>query len=217
MDLSFLIEGAIIYLCFLPILTVHEFGHAWMAWKFGDDTARLQGRISLNPLVHIDLVGTVILPALMILMNATNFGHGVVLFGWGKPVPVNIYKLHPRALGDILVSVAGPIMNFLLAFVLVGLAKLALVFGWTSVTSALVQLSVMSVFLGVFNLLPVPPLDGSHVLKHIIGLSDETYLRLSSFGFLFILILVNTRIVMGLLSSVTMITLSMMFYVFGLK
>src|SRR5260221_7925528 len=121
MDARTLADGLIMFLGLVVLLTFHEFGHAWMAWKSGDDTARLQGRVSLNPLVHIDLIGTVILPLLMIFVPASRF-----LVGWAKPVPVNPQKLHNPKLDDILVTLAGPMMNLFLAVILVGVARVAL-------------------------------------------------------------------------------------------
>ena len=111
-------DGLIQYLMLVALLTFHEFGHAWTAMKCGDDTARLQGRVSLNPVVHIDPIGTVLLPLLMIFMP----GAGRFLIGWAKPVPVNPYNLNQPRRDDILVTMAGPGMNLLLAFGLVALA-----------------------------------------------------------------------------------------------
>src|SRR3974377_1094428 len=126
MDARLLIDGLIMFLGLVVLLTFHEFGHAWVAWRSGDDTARLQGRVSLNPLVHIDLIGTVILPLLMIFLSATGSGLSRFLVGWAKPVPVNPQKLKKPKLDDILVTFAGPGMNLLLAVLLVGLARVAL-------------------------------------------------------------------------------------------
>ena len=95
MQIGHIADGLIHYLGWSSLLTFHEFGHAWTAWKCGDDTARLQGRVSLNPLVHIDPIGTVLLPLMMIFRRR---GVGRFLIGWAKPVPVNPYNLrHPRA------------------------------------------------------------------------------------------------------------------------
>src|SRR3974390_3207653 len=123
MDPRSLIDGLIMYLGLLVLLTFHEFGHAWMAWKCGDDTARLQGRVSLNPIAHIDLLGTVILPLLMILLP----GAGRFLIGWAKPVPVNPLNLRNPRVDDILVTLAGPWMNLLLAVVILGLARVGMI------------------------------------------------------------------------------------------
>ena len=122
MDSNQIADGLIQYLMLIALLTFHEFGHAWTAWKCGDDTARLQGRVSLNPIVHIDPIGTVVLPLLMIFMP----GVGRFLIGWAKPVPVNPSNLNQPRRDDILVTMAGPGMNLILAVSLVGLAKVGL-------------------------------------------------------------------------------------------
>src|SRR5580693_5659474 len=107
-------DGLIFYLGLIVLLTFHEFAHAWVAWKCGDDTARLQGRMSINPIVHIDLLGTVLFPLLMIFTPLGGF-----LIGWAKPVPVNPANLRFPFRDDILIAMAGPAMNFVLAIVLV--------------------------------------------------------------------------------------------------
>src|SRR5437870_13040252 len=111
MDPNMVIDGLIQYLGLIVLLTFHEFGHAWMAMKCGDDTARLQGRVSLNPLVHIDLIGTVVMPLLMIFLSASGSGLGRFLVGWAKPVPVNLDNLRNPLTDDILFTFAGLWMN----------------------------------------------------------------------------------------------------------
>src|ERR1043165_7541092 len=127
MDPRLLIDGLIMFLGLLVLLTFHEFGHAWMAWKCGDDTARLQGRGSLNPLAHIAPIGTVVLPLLMIFFSLSGSGLGRFLVGWAKPVPVTPHNPRNPRVDDILVTLAGPWMNLLLAIVLMGLARLGMV------------------------------------------------------------------------------------------
>ena len=123
MDANWIIEGLISYLGLIVLLTFHEFGHAWTAEKCGDDTARLHGRCSLNPIVHIDPIGTVVLPLLMIFLSP---GISRFMIGWAKPVPVNPYNLRNPRLDDILVSMAGPAMNLILAVALMALARVGL-------------------------------------------------------------------------------------------
>ena len=184
MDLRQLINGLILYLGLLVLLTFHEFGHAWMALKCGDDTALSQGRVSLNPLVHIDLIGTVALPLLLIF-----FAPGGFFVGWAKPVPVNPDNFrNPRA-DDIMVTLAGPWMNLLLAIVIMGLARLGLMLHSSSMVEVCVNTSHLSLLLCFFNLLPIPPLDGSHVARSLIGMSYETYHQIARYG-IFVLILV---------------------------
>lgn len=184
-----LVDGAILYLGLLVLLTFHEFGHAWMAYKCGDDTAHLEGRVSLNPLVDMDLLGTVILPLLMIFLSMNGSGRlaGFVV-GWAKPVPVNPSNLRNPRVDDILVTLAGPWMNLLLAIVLVGLARLGYVVHSSSMVHTCLDMAGLSLLLFFFNLLPIPPLDGSQVVRSLTGMTYETYHQLARFGY-FILII----------------------------
>jgi Zn-dependent protease len=215
MDQRFLLDGLITYLCFLPILTFHEFGHAWAAWKCGDDTARLQGRVSLNPVVHLDLVGTVILPLLSIFLRAANSSLAAFIIGWGKPVPVNINNLRHRRRDDVLVSLAGPGMNILLAFGFLALAKVVVLLNVTSVAPILDRFATLSLYLCFFNLLPVPPLDGSHVLKNAIRMGDEAYFRFSQYGLIVIIVLLQFSWVNELLAGATLGTRYFMLRLLG--
>jgi Zn-dependent protease len=157
----------------LPVLllslTAHEFGHAWVALKQGDDTAYSLGRVSMNPMAHLDWVGTIIFPAIAI-------GSGAPLLGWAKPVPVNPRKYRNYVRGDVLVSIAGVVMNAILA---VCFAILCGVIGQVAQTTELPEFVsiffrmclygvIGNVGLIVFNLLPIPPLDGSHVMYHLL-------------------------------------------------
>ena len=184
MDPRQLINGLILYLGLIVLLTFHEFGHAWMAMKCGDDTALSQGRVSFNPLVHIDLIGTVVVPLLLILMAPGGF-----FAGWAKPVPVNPYNLRNPRLDDIMVTLAGPWMNLLLAIVLLGLARLGYVVHSHGLVEVCFNWAHLSLLLCFFNLIPIPPLDGSQVARSLIGMSHETYQQIARYG-IFILILV---------------------------
>jgi Zn-dependent protease len=203
MDSKLLIDGLLLYLGLLVLLTFHECGHAWMAWKCGDDTARLQGRVSLNPLVHIDLVGTVILPLLMIFLALSGSGLSKFLVGWAKPVPVNPGNLRNPRWDDILVTLAGPWMNLLLAVVLMGLARVALMAGAGSMVSICMDMAHLSLLLCFFNLIPIPPLDGSQVVRSVIGMSYETYARIARFGFIILILALQ---VPGLRSALNQVT-----------
>jgi Zn-dependent protease len=173
-------------IAFLFAISIHESAHAWMASRCGDPTARMLGRITLNPLRHIDPVGTILLPAIALF---TGFRW---VIGWAKPTPVDPRNFKKPVRDDILTSVAGPASNFLVVLAtifLLGLLALssssahyvvhtlamssggvALDVGWvTPLALMLYQLMLINIVLGIFNLIPVPPLDGSHVLRHFLS------------------------------------------------
>ncbi len=166
-------------IAFLFAISVHESAHAWMANLRGDPTARMLGRITLNPIKHIDPVGTILLPAVAMYFHAP-------VIGWAKPTPVDPRNFKNPVLDDILTSVVGPISNFVVAIgAVLALAVVKLVSplgeqilmqGFATDTNSFLlplcllmyELMVINVVLGVFNLIPVPPLDGSHVLRHLL-------------------------------------------------
>lgn len=203
---SAIYDGLLSYVCLIIVLTFHEYAHAWTASKCGDDTARLLGRVSLNPVVHMEVVGTVVLPLLMIFLSAANSQLANFIIGWGKPVPVNPYKLRRRRTDDTLVALAGPAMNLLLAFAAVVLARGFTALGVEGGVEVAIRLTIISLVLCFFNLLPIPPLDGSHVLKNLIGMSDATYLRLGQFGFILVILVLQVPPVRWLLGFMTQIT-----------
>ena len=182
------------WMCLVVLLSYHEYGHASAAHKCGDDTARIMGRMTINPIVHIDPIGTVLIPWVMILFMATNTEFGFALFGWAKPVPVNPINYGNLKRDDILVSMAGPAMNVILAFVILAMYRLGLALGnWSdaSVIHQMLMIAFLSMILCVFNLIPIPPLDGSHVMRHIIGMSEETYMRIAQYGFIILIVVIN--------------------------
>src|SRR5476649_2278089 len=185
-------DGLIFYLCLVVLLTFHEFAHAWAAWKCGDDTARLQGRLSLNPIVHIDPIGTVLLPLIMIFSSPTI---GRFLIGWAKPVPFNPANLGNRWRDEMLIAMAGPAMNVILAVALTAFARVAVMFGSEEMTDLFLQMAGLSLMLCFFNLIPIPPLDGSHVMRNLSGMSYDTYMNLCRFGFIGIIILLNFPVI----------------------
>ncbi len=216
MDFNILIIGLLQYLSLVILLTFHEFGHAWMASKCGDDTAKDQGRCSLNPLVHIDPIGTVIMPLLMIFLSLSGSELSRFLIGWAKPVPVNPSNLRNPKLDDILISMAGPWMNLLLAVLLVGLARVGVLAGATSLADFLLQSAGLSLLLCFFNLIPVPPLDGSHVMRILVGMSRETYMYLARFGFIVVILLLQVQAIRNALGNVTYYTLKIIMRWFGM-
>jgi Zn-dependent protease len=212
MDPHTIADGLIFYLGLLVLLTFHEFAHAWAAWKCGDDTARLQGRLSINPLVHIDPIGTVLLPLVMIFASPTV---GRFLVGWAKPVPFNPANLNNRWRDEMLIAMAGPAMNILLAIVLVGLARVAVFLNSETATDLFFQMARLSLVLCFFNLIPIPPLDGSHVLRNLTGMSYETYYNFARFGFIAIIVVIQIPFVREVLSTAVGSTLYLMISCFG--
>ena len=195
------------------LLTLHELGHAWTALKCGDDTAYLQGRVSVNPLVHIDPIGTVLLPLLAIFGPS---GLGRFIIGWAKPVPVNPYNLRRPRLDDILVTLAGPGMNLILAVLLVGLARVLILFRFADLTPMLIQMADLSLLLCFFNLLiPIPPLDGSQIMRVLTGMSLETYAKFARWGFIIVIILLQIPVVRYYISFVTEGSLALIVFCFG--
>jgi Zn-dependent protease len=170
-------ENALLQVLMFWMLTVpHEFAHAWVAMKLGDDTPVLEGRVTLNPLAHVDWLGTVILPLAMSL-----FAGGFI--GWGKPVNTNPAKLRWGWNGMALVAMAGPASNVIFATVLLAIAA----HSHHSLQALYVMAARLSLFLAIFNMIPVPPLDGSKLLLAA-RVPFFIYNELARFGFLLILI-----------------------------
>jgi Zn-dependent protease len=211
MDSNAIADGLIQYLMLVALLTFHEFAHAWAGWKCGDDTARLQGRLSLNPLVHIDPIGTMVLPLVMIFMP----GVGRFLIGWAKPVPFNPRNLGNPQRDEILIAMAGPAMNLVLAVALVAFARAGLIFHSPAAAELVMSGARLSLLLCFFNLIPVPPLDGSHVLRIVTGMSNEAYANFARFGFIIVIVLLQIRDFCNLLNSVTYGTLDLLGRIFG--
>jgi Zn-dependent protease len=189
-------------------IILHEMAHGYAANALGDPTARLQGRLSPNPLVHIDLLGSIILPALLIISNAG------ILFGWAKPVPYNPYNLRNQKWGEALVAIAGPSANVFLALVFSIIIRFADVL---SLGTSFVQMAwyivYINILLALFNMLPIPPLDGSKILMAVLPYKlqqkykqftmwIEQYGIFAMFAFIFIFLQVFATPFFGFVSSV---------------
>lgn len=197
------------FVAFLFSLCVHEFAHAWTTERFGDDTGRYQGRITLDPRAHIDPIGSIVFPLIGLLT-------GGFIFGWAKPVEVNPNRWKNKVVANIVVSAAGPISNLLLALGATLIVKLLMVggsvsrsdvfgfFAGAALTNAgalfgfaepiltfLWMMIVINLLLAVFNMLPIPPLDGSHILSSLLSVVStplmEAYESLRPYGFLIII------------------------------
>jgi len=181
------------YIIVVASLALHEWGHAVTADRFGDDTPRSQGRVTINPLAHMDLFGTVIIPLLGI------FG-GFMIIGWAKPVLINPSNLHKKS-DRVWVTLAGPGMNLIVALTtVVAVALLARFLPELRIGRLADLILQINVGLMVFNLLPIPPLDGSKFLIYWFGMSEETYEQFSRFGWLILMVMINlpqTRGVLG--------------------
>ena len=178
-------------------LALHEWGHAYVADRLGDNTPRSEGRVTLNPLVHIDPIGTLLLP----FLGAMGFFGSFGVIGWAKPVYTNPRNFKNGVRDQALVTIAGPAMNLILAFAATVAAAVAHRFFPTVVPLFRTILS-LNVALTVFNLLPVPPLDGSKFLIYWFGMSEDTYARFAQWGWLALLLFINLRplqILMGVL------------------
>jgi len=183
----------------LLAISAHEAAHAWMSYKFGDDTARLLGRITLNPIAHTDPIGTLLIPIAGFVISAMGGGTAArMLIGWGKPTPVNPLRWHNKDLANVMVSLAGIMANLLIAIIAFTIFKTLLMTQAFFAMSESLQEPVgifldrllrMNVSLAVFNLLPFPPLDGSKILYSVLPASAHGFLTvLEQYGFMILLV-----------------------------
>ena len=206
-------------------LSVHESAHAWMSSRFGDDLARSQGRITLNPLAHVDPIGTLLFPAI-------GFFTGARLIGWAKPTPVNPLRWRNKRVANFWVSAAGVICNFIIAIVSgigirvlysAGIIDFAEQGGLAPTTTnsmialgavkLLVVFFTLNVALGFFNLFPIPPLDGSKMLQSILPSSfDSAFESLERFGFLLLFVAVFTGVLGIVLGAVMQVASGILFF-----
>lgn len=194
-----------IVIALLVAITIHEFAHAWAADKLGDPTAKLKGRLTLNPLAHLDPIGTI-----AILITS---------FGWGKPVPIDPYNLKDPRKDSALISIAGPASNLILAILLAITLRLLLTLNINSIliNSLLINIISMCIVLGVFNLLPFHPLDGGKILVGILpeNIAGEVDALLSQYGLILLLFFIfpifgNSSLAFGIIGPIINLILSLL-------
>jgi Zn-dependent protease len=204
----------------LPVIfaiTVHEVAHGWVAKKYGDNTASALGRLTLNPIKHIDWLGTIIIPGLL-LLTFTGF-----VFGWAKPVPVDARNFKNPRRDMAVVALAGPVSNLLMAFAWALVARIGVAIGaQTEVISLpLIYTGIagisINLVLAMINLLPIPPLDGSRILTGILpSYWAWQYNRLERFGFIILLVLLYTNVLGAILAYPMFVVQKMFFSIAGL-
>ncbi|WP_419420398.1 site-2 protease family protein [Legionella sp. D16C41] len=189
----------------IPVLfaiTLHEAAHAWVAYRLGDTTAKVLGRVSFNPLNHVELIGTIVVPILTLVLSNFTF-----VFGWAKPVPINAGQLRNPRRDVIFVTGAGPLINFLMAIFWAGLFKIGLLLGPQTSTIALFIILagkagiIINLLLAFLNLIPIPPLDGSRIVASLLPIRQAIqYQKIEPYGFFIILLLLVTGILSWLIS-----------------
>jgi Zn-dependent protease len=202
-DIANLVSHLIIYMVVLLLaISAHEAGHAWMSYKFGDNTAYMLGRVTLNPVAHTDPIGTLLIPIVAFLLGSVGGALGSIpLIGWGKPTPVNPSNWSNYKLANVMVSVAGVLANLILLIIGFVAAKIMLTQGFqvidffggsTNPFAILVgNIMLLNLSLFVFNLLPFPPLDGSKILSTFLPASAQPIFdMLEQFGFLILMFLI---------------------------
>jgi Zn-dependent protease len=188
MDAQTLRDGLLQLILLIISIGLHEFGHAWMADLRGDPLPRMQGRVTLNPFAHTDPIGTIAIPAIMIFLSP-----GFGLIGWGKPVQISLPNPKTRRMDDIYITLAGPAMNLVLCLVFALIGGLGNFDPKTQ--EVVIRFLVGGIYLNaglvVFNLIPIPPLDGSRLALRLGLYSEEFFLSLARWGFIVLIVLVN--------------------------
>lgn len=214
-DVAHFFSNLIIYMVvWIFAVSAHEAAHAWTSYKFGDDTAYRLGRVTLNPIPHIDPIGTLILPLVGFAIGYFQGAAGIPLIMWGKPTPVNPLNWRNKDVANICVSLAGIVVNLLIAIVVSVIIKVLVAQGiftretiTSGITGPLFSLLygtvILNVGLAVFNLLPLPPLDGSKALQSLLPDSFEpVFDMLETYGFLILLLLAQMGIITFLVSPI---------------
>lgn len=219
---DFLSKFVIYFVVWLFAVSAHEAAHAWTSYKFGDDTAYRLGRVTLNPIPHIDIIGTLILPILGFIVSYSGT-MGFPLIMWGKPTPINPLKWRNKDLANVSVSLAGIVTNMLIAIVASIILKLLAAnhffteenirIGITAPIYAFILSTIfLNVGLAIFNLLPFPPLDGSKVLQTFLPRSFEPLFDfLENFGFLILLVLVQLGVIGAIVGPLNKLVLNLLF------
>jgi Zn-dependent protease len=219
MDNLSLIQKIVVWI--LPVvfaITVHEAAHGWMAKRYGDNTAKMLGRLSINPIKHIDWLGTIIIPGLL-LLTGTGF-----IFGWAKPVPVDARNFKNPRQDMAMVALAGPVSNLLMALGWALVARVGTTIGVAAenISLPLIYTGIagisINLVLALINLLPIPPLDGSRIVTGF--LSDRLawrYNQLERYGFIILLILLYTRILNMILAYPMYLTQNLFFSLAGMQ
>jgi Zn-dependent protease len=203
----------------LPVLfaiTVHEVAHGWVASKLGDKTAMIMGRLTLNPLKHIDPLGTIIVPGVLLLL-------GGIVFGWAKPVPVTYANLNHPKRDMAFVAAAGPISNFIMAIIWALIAKLGVILlqhglFWAQAIVYMGQAGILiNLIIMILNLLPIPPLDGSRIVSGF--LSEKAayqYNRIEPYGFFILLFLIFTGLLGRIIGPIFSLLFRLISALFGI-
>jgi len=223
-DSSLILDLFVVLVPMILSLSVHEYAHAWVAYRLGDDTAAREGRLTLNPLAHIDVIGTLLIPICNVL-----FAGGFTLIGWAKPVPVRPLRFTRKVTmrtGMALTAVAGPLSNLALAIISIGVAALLLrtvpevlmtesstgSIGPSGIAILLRSMFAMNIGLCVFNLVPIPPLDGSRLLPRSM---DGYIAAVTPYSFLLVLVIINFSVLReNLLYKPVMLVASVLQFIF---
>jgi len=212
MTFAYALEIILSLIAVFTAIVLHEFSHGYIAFRLGDPTAKMQGRLTLNPLAHIDPIGTILVPIVLVIFRSP------FLFGWAKPVPINPNYFRNPYKGMFYVAIAGPLMNIALALGASAIGRLAILITPLSLLyghgffAYFVQMIfflvgffvIINIILAVFNMIPIPPLDGSRVLTYFLPPEGKrVMMQLERYGFLIVLALLYLGVLGGLISLIS--------------